>query len=456
MVAGCDAVSYPLGNSVSYKPGETTKIIDVTGPIDCLDQKYEFNIKNYYARRTGDHIWVYFNHAGQFGAPSINSPMSDESFAVAWGFSSYALTDVVWFTGRDKFYDNGAYITIGDDRFGELGPKATATTTSTSTITVTTFNTFLGRDNKPEACTRGSYLLNNVLSQLDTDVLLLQEVNYRDDNCATDGHDLVSYLWSLGKTHITNDSYAGSSSGSGTSLKKDGKFPYVSQMISGIAEGGDEKKTGGGVILSKWPLTMIANKKFNNCTSSCGGEEKGFIVVKIIKNEKTYFIINTHTQAGKETNETTRKAQLDEIAKWISDNRSTLAGHRVILGGDLNTALDEDAKSSEGINTYFTTYDPTNFGSWSGDTLMSDTRRINTAYYPYSRDNRKNFYANSTDETSPGEVFIIDWLIPILSKSGTSFSTPSTYQWWVHPVRWMPFTYADLSDHFAVSAVFRY
>jgi hypothetical protein len=186
----------------------------------------------------------------------------------------------------------------------------------------------------------------------------------------------------------------------------------------------------------------------------CGSEEKGFIVVKIIKNAKTYFIINTHTQAGKSTNETTRKAQLDEIATWISDNKSILAGHRVILGGDLNTALDSDAKSSEGINTYFTTYDPTTFGSWSGDTIMS--KQTNTVYYPFSRDNRKNFYANSTDEASPGEVFTIDWLIPILSKGGTNFTTPTSYQWWVHPMRYVPFTYADLSDHFAVSAVFSY
>lgn len=73
------------------------------------------------------------------------------------------------------------------------------------------------------------------------------------------------------------------------------------------------------------------------------------------------------------------------------------------------------------------------------------------------KDTRKNFWLNSSEGEKTGEVMSVDWVIPILktSDSSTSFRTPE-YEWWVHPVRYVPYTFADMSDHFAVSAIFKY
>jgi hypothetical protein len=176
-----------------------------------------------------------------------------------------------------------------------------------------------------------------------------------------------------------------------------------------------------------------------------GFGEPGFIIAKITKNSKDYYFVNTQLSSSSNT---ARLAQLSQIATALN---SLPIGARVIFGGDLSSGLDPDAKDPSYANSGFYSYDPSLIiGGPTGNSLMS--MQTNTAYYAYSRDARKNFYGSLT------EVMNVDWVVPLLKRpnGSGSFTAPTSYRWWVHPVRYVPFAYADLSDHFAVTTVLNY
>jgi endonuclease/exonuclease/phosphatase family metal-dependent hydrolase len=352
--------------------------------------------------------------------------------------------------GRDSYYESGAYITLGADPFSGLGPTRNAS--DPNQLTVTSYNTYLGTNSKPERCERAKAMAR-VLEQLDTDVLVLEEMNLREADCF-DGVELAAYLWtgdmtSTNDDHIENDGYARSLSGSGSSPNGDdkyapanGAFPYISQFVSGIPVNGFEHETGGTVILSKYPVTMIANRTYDDRSTL---EQKGFIVARIRKSvvgagSRDYYIVATHTDADAGY----RTQQIQELSVSMAQMAASSqipAGARVILAGDLNTTAKKGELSPLAVDVQYSASSiPESYGQ---QTL--------TGYYPYSRDSRVNFYHNT------GSTGTIDWVLPMsVLTPAYDFADPSSFSWYVLPIRDTRFKFAELSDHFAVTGRFVY
>lgn len=340
--------------------------------------------------------------------------------------------------GRDNFYATGAYITIGSGKYGDLAP--TRDSSDQNKLTVTSFNTYLGTESKPEKCDRAE-AMKSVLASLNTDVLVLEEMNLRSSGC-TDGLELAAYLWTgddteTGDDTLEYDSYASSDSGSGVSPAKSGVFPYISQFASGLATDGDEDRTGGVVILSKYPVTMLENYSFPNGSGTNDhrrtSEQKGFIVAKITKGTQDYYVLATHPDADS----TYRTRQIGDIEDYLKSTTDIPSGARVILAGDLNTDGLAGELSGIGVNVGYSS------GSYAN--------QINTAYYSKSRDSTIDFYKCCQGNEN------IDWVQPMTAvKSGYTFTQPTSFSWYVHPMRDVTFKFAELSDHFAVTGSFSY
>jgi endonuclease/exonuclease/phosphatase family metal-dependent hydrolase len=443
-------IKYPLGDGsssdITLAPGSMTAILDldkdeyVSRAQDetyCENNTWNFSFYEWYQ---------FFSNTIKI---SHNAYFSDGKFSntTAEALKDYGFEvlgdNSVYYYGRDYFRDTGAYVTIGTDYFGELGPIRTSSTDNT--LTLTTYNAMLKDGTTGDACERGGHL-QKVLSAINTDVLLLQEMAYHSQYCSTDAHDLIAYLWTgVGEAGMfSNDSYARGDNGQGVSPKKNGVFPYVSQMVEGYAADYDEEKTGGAIILSKYPLSMIANERFTG-TGDEGSGQKGYIIVKITKNNRDYYIVNTHLSSG------SADARRDQFSQ-IKEKLYTLpTGARVIFGGDLNSGLNPAAEDTSWENPGFSSYAPEDkFGGVTGSWIMS--MQTNTAYYQYSRDASKNFYGSLSERKN------IDWVVPVEKKMDGSgnFTLPTSYKWWVHPMRYVPFKFADTSEHFGVSAVFGY
>jgi endonuclease/exonuclease/phosphatase family metal-dependent hydrolase len=444
-------IIYPLGDGSSsdktLAAGSMTAILDLTrsesgstrqGPYytDCAVNTWFFGFY-YWMDLFGTQYKLL--HNAYFSDGKFSS--TDAASLKDYGFE--VVGDIpVYYRGRNYLHDTGSYVTVGLDYFGELGPTRTGSTDNT--LTVTAFNAHMGDSDgsRDEQCERGIYY-QKVLASLSTDVLLLQEMNYNSAYCSTDAHDLISYLWTGNADEtFVNHSYAKGDNGQGVSPQMGGVFPYVSQMVEGASTDYYEDRTGGSIILSKYPLSMIYNERWTGA-ADVGEGQKGFIIVKVTKNSKDYYIVNTHLSC---CDNTARRAQLLQISSKLNTLPS---GARMIYGGDLNAGLSDSAKDSSYPNDHWKVYDPLD-GGYSGSWIMS--KQINTAYYPYSRDGRKVFYGAGTD------VKNIDWVVPIQKRpdSTASFTVPTSYKWWVHPMRYVPFAFADLSDHFAVTAVFGY
>jgi endonuclease/exonuclease/phosphatase family metal-dependent hydrolase len=343
-------------------------------------------------------------------------------------------THTVNLFGRPSFYESGVYVTIGTDPHGKLGPVSDPL--DVHKLSVTSYNAFLGTDSKPERCDRAAALAS-ALETLDTDVLVLEEMNLREAGCF-DGLELAAHLWtgSEDESSIEDDDYACSASGSGSSPYGGGAFPYISQFVSGITVNDNEYFTGGVVILSKYPVTMVENNTYDRLHNK---EEKGFIVVKITKDdgdvEQDYYIVATHTSAETDY----LPDQLEELASYLDTTSEIPDDARVILAGDLNTNGQAGELEDLGVDIQYLSATDTHVG------------QTGTQYYPHSRDSSVNFYHNN------GSLETIDWVQPMSeATTGHDYADPTTFNWHVFPVRDTSFKFADLSDHFAVTATFSY
>lgn len=182
---------------------------------------------------------------------------------------------VKWVPGIEN---KGSYITIGDDYFGEKGP---INKEDPNILTVSSYNVYLGNADKPDKGRRAKHL-QEALAAMDTDVLCLQEMNYRRRG-VDDAIELAAYLWtgddddsilneipSFLENKYTPEEFNQHKYTSGASVnpensispKKNGAFPYISQFIDGLPPNSNDidimgsKRaplyTGGGVILSKY------------------------------------------------------------------------------------------------------------------------------------------------------------------------------------------------------------
>jgi endonuclease/exonuclease/phosphatase family metal-dependent hydrolase len=426
-------------NDIVISPGAMVPILTINGS-DCREDSDIWNFQLYRWTGTTKTTFntVYFaNGKFKMADPGYHSSFQSTSFTYG---SSYPVV----YMGQDQLYSQGAYVTIGNNYFGSLGPTRTSSTDNTLTVTTSNAHMADPDGSRDDQCERGKWF-QALLKSLNTDVLLLQEMNYHSQYCSTDAHDLISYLWTgTANETFANDSYAKGDNGQGVSPQMGGMFPYVSQMVEGVSADYDEDKTGGSIILSKYPVSMIYNERWTG-GADVGEGQKGFIIIKVTKNSKDYYILNTHLSC---CDAAARREQFSQIAEKLNTLPTDV---RVIVGGDLNSGLNPAAEDPSWLNENFSSYAPEDkFGGATGSWIMS--QQIYTAYYQYSRDAGINFFGNLSERKN------IDWAVPVQKKLDGSgnFTMPTSYRWWVHPMRYPAYKYGEMSDHFAVSAVFGY
>jgi endonuclease/exonuclease/phosphatase family metal-dependent hydrolase len=294
----------------------------------------------------------------------------------------------------------------------------------------------------------------DALDAMDTDVLCLQEMNYREGGY-WDALEIAAFLWSGRKDTDSEDLITESDYAKGASVnpnfkespRQGGSFPYISQFTDGLPEKPSNfivegKKraplyTGGGVILSKYPLEMIANITFDDLDGEVVlgtkyAEQKGFIVVKITKQGQDYYILNTHTQSG---GGSTQKNQIEEIKNWLAEKGTIPNEARVIVAGDWNTDLEEDGVIGSTLGGY-EKY-PT-----AGDIYYADTRREKATFW--NRD------ITIGSEFSSRQI---DW---VLYSKENNYTNPKNMTAHAFPVRNVNYKYVDLSDHIGVTGTFEY
>ncbi|AUI87495.1 hypothetical protein BS333_13820 [Vibrio azureus] len=152
-------------------------------------------------------------------------------------------------------------------------------------------------------------------------------------------------LFDFNDVVVLNEAFAGTLAGSYTQRLFDGiktTFPYRTDPN----EDSGLRLNKGVVVLSKEPIIQPA--VYRVFAQACGEDEganKGFIHVKIRKNDKIYNIIATHTQADTDacifgsTPESIRKAQFEEIKQYIDESLRTKAmdtSEYLYIVGDLN------------------------------------------------------------------------------------------------------------------------
>ncbi|MDX8361308.1 sphingomyelin phosphodiesterase [Cytobacillus sp. IB215316] len=127
------------------------------------------------------------------------------------------------------------------------------------------------------------------------------------------------------------------------------EYPFQTPVLGRSKDGWDETlghysnivpEDGGVAIISKWPILEQIQYVFEE---GCGVDyfaNKGFVYVKVEKEDDYYHIIGTHAQAddtgcGTDEANRIRKTQFQEIAEFITDKDVPL-DEVLFIGGDFN------------------------------------------------------------------------------------------------------------------------
>lgn len=260
---------------------------------------------------------------------------------------------------------------------------------------------------KPDYCERAEQIVD-ALSDLDVDVVVLNEVASKDGACAIDSYTMVT-------EHLAGPGRP---------------FPYRSELLNGAPSEGllGPTSTGGVVVLSKHPVETIHHHEY----ADGGGEDalmqKGFLHARVTKTvagqSRAYNVIGTHLQAGGGgDNVAIRQAQRDDMAAYMA---GLPASEPIIVSGDLNT-------SSAEIPAFLDELDAAHAGF--DDIVL------------YSSSGNQNYYSGSSGAR-------LDWIL--YSLHGRA---PAEMYWRYLPMRVTHsdhYPAGDLADHEAVYAYLRF
>jgi hypothetical protein len=186
----------------------------------------------------------------------------------------------------------------------------------------------------------------------------------------------------------------------------------------------------GTRILSRWPITIEGNFKYNPCEGIQCAATRAVIHAKVNKLGNPYHIFATHTQSSDDdVNRNARKAQLQEMGDYIR-SLNIPANEAVIMAGDFNVnkiGLPEDRDYLEAI---LGATEPEN----KGHNLSYDANTNNWAEQPYLEylDYTLSANDNLQPTTSYQEIFAPRKTIDALWG-----------EW-------------DISDHYAARGIFTY
>lgn len=282
---------------------------------------------------------------------------------------------------------------------------------SADELTIMNFNTYLllGPSAlvvaKPDYCERAEQIVS-ALSNLNIDVVVLNEIASRDILCPVDSYTLVvDHLAGPGRP-----------------------FPYRSQFLNGTPSEGllGPTSTGGVVILSKYPIETVHHHEFADGSGEDALMQKGFLHARVTKTvagrSKVYNVIGTHLQAGG-SEVAVRRAQRDDIAAYVE---SLPADQPILISGDLNTSSSEIPGFLSELHAAHAGFDDIVLYSSSGD---------------------QSYYSDSSGSR-------LDWILYSLHGR-----TPASMYWRYLPMRVTHsdhYPAGDLSDHEAVYAYLRF
>ena len=228
-----------------------------------------------------------------------------------------------------------------------------------------------------------------------------------------------------------------------------GEYPHQTPILGRSRNGWDSTlgsysdttpEDGGVAIVSQWPIKEKVQYVFKEGCSVEYLTNKGFVYVKVEKNEHFYHVIGTHTQAENSNCSSgepaeIRRSQFQEINKFIED-KNIPPNEIIFIGGDLNV----NRNNSNEYSTMLADLKANAPNAYAGFTATWDPTTNGIANYYY--------------QTSPGEY--LDYILVSKNHAQPEFwhnqalDVPSP-KWSVNYAG-ETYEYKDYSDHYPVAA----
>ncbi|MBO0439628.1 sphingomyelin phosphodiesterase [Enterococcus sp. DIV0869a] len=228
----------------------------------------------------------------------------------------------------------------------------------------------------------------------------------------------------------------------------EGLYPHQTPVLGRSRSGWDKTEgnysdivpeNGGVAVISKWPIAEKIQYVFQRGGGMDNLSNKGFVYVKIMKNDKAYHVIGTHLQADDslipiETAMAIRATQIKEIQTFIK-NKNIPENEVVFIGGDMNVKYESTEYNNmiSNLNVSPLTNVKGHFASWD-----PTTNSIANYNYPNESPQYLDYIFVDKDHANPKS-----WSNEIKKVKSPEWSVTS---WW------KTYTYNDYSDHYPVFA----
>jgi len=227
-------------------------------------------------------------------------------------------------------------------------------------------------------------------------------------------------------------------------------YPFSSNVVDRTV---DTSRSNGGVFIqSRWPVMETATIVYNDCSGFDCLANKGAAYARIEKEGRTVHVFATHLQSDRgEAERAVRVNQLKQLANFIHERTRGAADRQepVIVLGDLNICKINDADEYGAmLKTLHTQFDNTPAG-YTFDTITNTV-----AKYRYPNVEVKREWLDYVMASSEGYMpMSVDYSIE-KPRTETQYNMPSE---WDPTGLFDPGTnHYDLSDHYALSAIFKY
>lgn len=225
-----------------------------------------------------------------------------------------------------------------------------------------------------------------------------------------------------------------------------GLYPHQTSVMGRSKNGWDKTEgnysssaieDGGVAIVSKWPITEKIQHVFQRGGGADHFSNKGFVYVKLLKNEKTYHVIGTHLQADDSlifinTSQTIRAEQIKEIQTFIT-NKNIPENEIVFIGGDMN--VNYGTREYNDMITNLNVSPPTDF-TGQRSTWDPTTNSILKDSYPNATPEYLDYIFVDKNHALPN-----NWYNKVIDIKSAQWSVTS----WCKN-----YTYDDYSDHYPV------
>lgn len=167
------------------------------------------------------------------------------------------------------------------------------------------------------------------------------------------------------------------------------RYPHQTPVLGRSTAGWDATtgnpaanlEDGGVAIVSRWPIARRVQYLYRD---ACGADRlanKGFVYVKVLRGERPFHVIATHTQAADSAcpdgGRAVRESQFREMRAFI--DRENIPAHEVLfIGGDLNVI-----RGSDEYPHMLAQLDLREPDSYAGASATFDTRRNGVTGYQY-------------------------------------------------------------------------